>query len=266
MTRSQDHFWSRVAAGYETEFIDPYRADVRNPLLDRLKALPDPATKTVADLGCGVGPLLPFLAKHFGKVIAVDFADGMLQRARMRCQGVNNVKFLQCPLTQLTPLAGQVDVAVAINSLVMQDVRDLEQSLKQIRSTLRPQGVFLAILPAMDAVHYLTMLLVDRALAKGMPISQAQKNAAHHSDHHLHNFAFGEFRYQGLEQHFWQPFEVHYRLRRAGFRRIRMTKVLLSWQQFPCAAELKENAPPWDWFVQAEPGKETMNAHGSSAV
>jgi SAM-dependent methyltransferase len=252
MTQPQEHFWSRAAAGYETEFIDPYRADVRNPLLQRLSAVADSATKTVADLGCGVGPLLPFLAKHFGKVVAVDFAGGMLERARLRCQGEANVSFLQRPLMDLSALAGQLDIAIAINSLVMQDIGDLEISLKQIRAALRPGGVFLAILPAMDAVHYLTMLLVDRALAKGMPIHQAQKNAAHHGEHHLYNFAFGEFRYQGLEQHFWQPFEVTYRLRRAGFGRLRMTKVLLSWDQFACGAELKGHAPPWDWFVQGE--------------
>jgi SAM-dependent methyltransferase len=253
MTLPQSHFWSRAAAAYETEFIDPYRADVRNPLLRRLKEIRDPATKTVADLGCGVGPLLPFLAEHFGKVIAVDFAEGMLERARQRCRGLANVTFLQRPLTDLAPLAGQVDVAVAVNSLVMPDLGDLETSLKQIHGVLRPGGLFLAILPAMDAVHYCTMLLLDRARARGLPMSQARKNAAEHGDHRLYNFAFGEFRYLGLEQHFWQPFEVTYRLRQAGFRRVRMTKVLLSWQQFACGAELKDHPPPWDWFVQGEP-------------
>jgi SAM-dependent methyltransferase len=251
---TQDHFWSKVAPAYETEFIDPYRPDVRSPLLQRLGQLAGPRPKgVVADLGCGIGPLLPFLAAHFGTVYAVDFAAGMLGRARARCKGLKNVVFHQLPLTDLTPLAGQLDVAVAVNSLVMQEVHDLEKSLQQIRQALRPGGVFLAILPAMDAVHYLTMLFVDRALARGLPLAQAQQNAAHYCDHPLYNFAFGEFRYQGLDQHFWQPFEVRYRLRRAGFRGIRMTKVLLAWEQFSCAADMCAQPPPWDWFVHAQP-------------
>jgi SAM-dependent methyltransferase len=252
MMPSQDHFWSKVAPAYETEFIDPYRSDVRNPLLDRLRQLAGPR-RTVADLGCGIGPLLPFLAKHFGTVHAVDFAAGMLQRARAHCKGLKNVAFLEQRLTDLEPLAGRLDVAVAVNSLVMEDIGELEKSLRQIRSALRQGGNFLAILPAMDAVHYLTMLLVDRALARGMPLAQARQNAAKHCDHELHDFAFGAFHYQGLEQHFWQPFEVRYRLRRAGFRKIRMTKVLLSWEQFSCVTEMCKHPPPWDWFVQAEP-------------
>ena len=65
-----------------------------------------------------------------------------------------------------------------------------------------------------------------------MPESKARQNAAHHAEHVYYDFAFGAFRFQGLEQHFWQPFEVGYRLRRAGFRHVRKSKVHLAWQQF----------------------------------
>ena len=252
----QAHFWSRAARSYEQEFIDPYRDDVRSPLLDALRGLSARRRKVAADLGCGIGPLLPFLAEHFQHVYAVDFAAGMLERARERCQGLKNVEFLQLPLTDLRLLAGQVDVALAVNSLVMPSIADQETSLRQIRAILRPGGAFAGIVPAMDAVHYYTMLLVDRALANGLPLDAARKNAAHNNDHACYDFAFGQFRFGGLEQHFWQPFEVRYRLRRAGFRRIRLAKVLLAWQQFTCGKDLHKQPPPWDWFFQAEPAKE----------
>ena len=58
---------------------------------------------------------------------------------------------------------GMVDVAVAVNSLVQPSVGALEAVLRQVHAALRPGGVFLGIVPAMDAVHYQTMLLVDRA-------------------------------------------------------------------------------------------------------
>ena len=71
--------WGRAAQGYEQEFIDPDRPGARNPLRDAVAALAAPE-RTAADLGCGVGPLLPFLAERFGRVFAVDFAEGMLAR------------------------------------------------------------------------------------------------------------------------------------------------------------------------------------------
>jgi SAM-dependent methyltransferase len=250
MTR-QDQFWSKAAGSYEADFIDPYRPDVRSPLLRTLRRLADPAGGVVADLGCGIGPLLPFLAENFRTVYAVDFAEGMLARARQRCAGLKNVSFLQRGLTDLAPLTGKLDVAVAINSLVLPDIPDLEEALRQIHASLKPGGRFLAILPAMDAVHYYTMLLLDRALASGKPPAAARKNAAHHAEHELYDFAFGQFRFKGLEQHFWQPFEIGYRLKRAGFVKVRRARVRLSWRQLACGSELKDQPPPWDWFVSA---------------
>src|ERR1700693_2570141 len=135
--------WSKVARRYEEEFVDPYRMGVRSPLMARLTRLADTTTKTAADLGCGIGPLLPALASRFHDVYAVDFAAGMLQRARERCAGIDNIRFIQTPLTELGGLAGQVDVAVAINSLVMPSVADQELCLRQIHAILRPGGSFL---------------------------------------------------------------------------------------------------------------------------
>ena len=248
----QSHFWSQAAATYEQDFIDPYLPGVRNPLPHALEALADPRRGVAADLGCGVGPLLPVLAKLFRHVIAVDFAEGMLKRARARCRDLAHVEFMCGPLTDLARLAGRLDVAVAVNSLVLPDIGALETALWSIRAALRPGGRLLGIVPAMDAVHYYTLLLLDRARKAGMPEDKARQNAAHHAEHALYDFAFGGFRFQGLEQHFWQPFEVRYRLRRAGFRRVRLKKVYLSWGQFAGAADLKGEPPPWDWFFEAE--------------
>jgi SAM-dependent methyltransferase len=248
----QAEHWSHAAASYEREYIDPYRTDVRSPLLATLNQLAEKSGKTAADLGCGIGPLLPTLAERFQHVYAIDFAQGMIERARESCHALNNVEFILCSLADLTPLTVALDVAVAVNSLVMPDLRELEASLRAIHSTLRPGGHFLGIVPAIDAVHYYTMLLLDRALESGMPLAAARQNAAHHAEHEYYDFNFGEFHYHRLRQHFWQPIEVRHRLRRAGFRRVRMAKVSLSWEQFNCGKELRVHPAPWDWFFHAE--------------
>jgi SAM-dependent methyltransferase len=248
----QAHNWSAAADRYEEEFVDPYRLAIDNPLLAALDALPDCGQRVAADLGCGIGPLLPELAARFRRVHAVDFAPGMLRRARQRCAGQGNVEFHERRLTDLGALAGQLDVAVAVNSLVQPTVTEIELALAQIRAALRRGGAFLGIVPAMDAVHYHTMLLVDRARRTGMPEGKARRNAAQAGEHQLYDFAFGGFTYLGLEQHFWQPFEVRYRLERAGFRGVREAKVTLAWEQFAGAADLNDYPPPWDWFFQAE--------------
>src|SRR5437588_2378459 len=183
--------WSKAAKSYEEDFVDPYRPGVRSPLARIVDEIADAGQKVAADLGCGIGPLLPALARRFHHVYAVDFAEGMLNRAREECARFTNIEFVKCPLTDLAAIVGRVDVAVAINSLVMPNVADLGNALLQVRSTLRPGGTFLGIVPAMDAVHYFTMLILDRALAKGLPIEAARKNAAHLNEHGHYDFAFG---------------------------------------------------------------------------
>jgi SAM-dependent methyltransferase len=252
---SQDHFWSRAADFYEKEFVDPYRPDVRhNPLPRVLRRLAAAGQKVVADLGCGIGPLLPTLADLFPQVYAVDFAPGMLTRAREAAAVRTNITFVLADLTDLSALPEPLDVAVAVNSLVLPDVAALDAALRQIHDRVKPGGWFLGILPAMDAVYYHTMLLLDRALASGKPLDAARKNAAHHADHADYDFAFGQFRFAGLEQHFWQPFEIPYRFRQAGFRLKRLRKVRLAWPQFTSDKELQKQPPPWDWFFLARRG------------
>src|ERR1700730_1108879 len=94
-TPDQAESWSQAAARYEQEFVDPEKSGARNPLRSLLENLAGPAHPIVAALGCGTGPLLPFLAGHFQQVLAVDFAANMLERARERCQGLDNIRFVQ---------------------------------------------------------------------------------------------------------------------------------------------------------------------------
>ena len=142
---------------------------VENPLWDALEAMPDALKKTVADLGCGTGPLLPYLAERFERVIALDFAPGMIERAadRLGPEAARRVTFLERPMHELDDLAGQLDVAVAVNSLVMPDVRLIDRTLRSIRASLKPGGQFLGIVPSIDAICYHIMLLMDQALDQG---------------------------------------------------------------------------------------------------
>src|SRR5262245_27963176 len=109
----QAHFWSKAAEFYEREFVDPYRSDVKNPLLKLLRRIRKSERKTVADLGCGTAPLLPFLAERFAKVLAIDFAEGMLERARKSAADAKKIRFLRYPLTNLEGIGCRADVAIA---------------------------------------------------------------------------------------------------------------------------------------------------------
>jgi SAM-dependent methyltransferase len=251
----QDRQWGRAAARYDELFLDAFCEGVESPVLAALQAIPEPEGKSVADLGCGTGPLLPHLVGRFGEVIALDFAPAMLARARRRLgRDAAKVRFLARPMHEIDDLAGRLDVAVAVNSVVMPDVRVIDRTLRAVRAALRPGGVFLGVVPSIDAIHYHTMLLMDQALDRGAPPEEAERYAAYHAEHPLYEFAFGRFSFQGLRQKFWQPFELRHRLAKAGFTSVSLDKLLYPWDDsLPCGRDLADHPRSWDWSFTARP-------------
>jgi SAM-dependent methyltransferase len=247
--------WSRHASIYEEVFLDPYRPGVVNPMLEALDAVPTPDRRSLIDLGCGTGPLLPRVVSRFQSVTALDFAPGMIKRAKERLGSqAEHVRFLERPMHDLDDLAGRFDVAVAVNSIVMPDTRDIDRTLRAIRACLKPGGVFLGVVPAIDAIHYATMLIMDHDLDEGKSPREAEAKAAELVEHSLFDFAFGRFRFEKLLQKFWQPFELEYRLGKAGFSGIRLEKLLYPWDDDIAGGALFASQPPsWDWTFQARP-------------
>ena len=253
--QNQDHHWSRHAAQYAEVFVDPYGSNVDTPLWQAIEAIPDAAYKTAADLGCGTGPLLPYLAARFKRVIALDFAPEMLKQAaaRLSPEAAARVTFLERPMHMLDDLAGQLDVAVAINSIVMPDVRLIDRTLRAIHASLSPGGQFLGVVPSIDTICYQIMVRMDQALEEGRPLKEARRVAALYIERRLYDFAFGEFHFDGLHQKFWQAFELEFRLSKAGFTDIRLAKVFYPWDEDPAGKNPLAAYPrSWDWFFQAK--------------
>jgi SAM-dependent methyltransferase len=251
--QGQDRQWSRHAVRYDELFLDAFHPDVANPLLSWLERVPEAGRKTVADLGCGTGPLLPHLVGRFGRVIALDFAPGMIERARQRLGAdADRVTFATRAMHELDDFAGQIDVAVAVNSLVMPDVRVIDRTLRAIRASLGPDGLFMGVVPSMDAIHYHTMLLMDTALDRGQTPEEAERLAAFHAEHANYEFSFGRFSFQGLRQKFWQPFEIRHRMTKAGFASVELDHVLYPWDDsLAGGAELADYPRSWDWSFLA---------------
>jgi SAM-dependent methyltransferase len=249
----QARHWSRHARQYDDVFLNPFVATVQSPLMEAIDAIPASSRRSIIDLGCGTGPLLPGLMQRFRRVVALDFAPAMVEKSRERLgDDVDRVEFLLRPMHDLADLAGQFNAAVAVNSLVMPDVREIHETLVAIHECLKPEGWFIGVLPSIDAIQYQSMLLVDRALSRGMEPKEAEKLAAQQAEHTLYDFAFGRFAYHGLRQKFWQAFEIEFRLKKAGFSDVRISKLLYPWDDnLPCGSDFVEHPRSWDWTFVA---------------
>jgi len=164
-------------------------------LRDMLAKLPGRRRMTVADLGCGRGSLLPFLASHFRRVVAVDYAPATLAAARGTAAGLG-VEFRRRDLRDLTPFRNRLHVAVAVDSIVGPRRADVDRVLEQVHQSLVEGGLLLATFPA--------------APRSGPPRPVALEGLGEDGD------GEGPLRFTEAE--------LQYRLRRAGFRGLRIRR------------------------------------------
>jgi malonyl-CoA O-methyltransferase len=114
-----------------------------NPLvlLEETKITPligNVAGLTVADVGCGTGRHSIRLAAAGASVTALDFSEGMLERARAK-PGADAVRFVRHDLTQTFPLeSGCFDRVLCC--LVLDHIADLNGFFGELRRICKPAG------------------------------------------------------------------------------------------------------------------------------
>src|SRR5699024_10349811 len=128
------------------EYLDDpeKRGDI--PPKELLKMLPVKETDSMLDLGAGTGYFtIPFAKTMEGTVYALDMDANMLE--------VINSKAKEENITNIKPIKGRADdiplsnhsVDFVLASLVLHEVKQLSDSLEQIKRVLKDDGYFVCV-------------------------------------------------------------------------------------------------------------------------
>jgi ArsR family transcriptional regulator len=102
-----------------------------------------PSSWMIGDLGCGTGAIISELAPHVARVIGVDGSDEMLEAARLRVAGFQNVD-LQRGALEALPIEDRVlDAATQI--LVLHHLPAPADALAEAHRVLKPGGRLLIV-------------------------------------------------------------------------------------------------------------------------
>ena len=103
----------------------------------------------VADIGCGTGRHALRLAEAGGRVVALDFSERMLDRARDKPHG-GSIRFERHDLSEPLPLA-DASFDRVLCCLVLEHIRDVDALFAEFARICRPDGFVLvsAMHPAM---------------------------------------------------------------------------------------------------------------------
>ncbi len=251
-----DHkkFWDKINHYDETVFSVFADKKAENPIFDYLRKKPH--NLTVADIGCGSGNFLPFLSKHFKQVIAVDYSENLLEKAKKEHPQLANVIYTNLDMRNLAPLRAKLDLAVSVNSLVTETVGDAEQILKEIYKSIKPGGEFVAVLPSAETYIWPALLVHQKMLDEGIEERSATKfiEKVFGVDRQFNALGFQRDNEKSPRQKYFFSFEIEWRLKRAGFKMAELKKVHYSWDYckkhnfgyFPKCERI------WDWFVVAK--------------
>ena len=105
------------------------------------KALAAVRGDRVLDVGCGPGFYCLELSENVGSsgsVVGVDSSSAMLELARARCAGRDNVGLLEGEVTVLPVESESFDRAVCVQ--VLEYVADVDAALAELQRALRPGG------------------------------------------------------------------------------------------------------------------------------
>ena len=98
---------------------------------------------TVADLGTGTGRVAETIAPFVRHVIAIDGSEAMLDAARRRAEGLDNLEVRQGELEAL-PIGDQ-EVDAATLMLVLHHLPDPARAVSEVERILRPGGRVLMV-------------------------------------------------------------------------------------------------------------------------
>jgi SAM-dependent methyltransferase len=149
-------FWS----AYGRYAWDEQRAPARpsappEPIVALLQGRRREGEEWVLDAGCGTGNYAVALARAGWHVIGIDYARGMLARAREKVTAdvAGLVSFAEADLdAPLAYLDGRFDHAISIS--VLQAVADPARALGELRRVLKPGGTLVLSLPKKDSVMF----------------------------------------------------------------------------------------------------------------
>lgn len=137
-TKSQEFFSS--SAGQWDRVRDEMFGDRFH--LSALAGLAEPEW-VVGDLGCGTGQVAAAMAPFVSRVIAVDGSAAMLQAARKRLHGTENVDLRRGELEALPIDDARLDTATLM--LVLHHVPDPAKALGDVARVLKPGGRLLVV-------------------------------------------------------------------------------------------------------------------------
>ena len=132
-------FWNKISPVYDL-FENVYNGKGYKGTGEKVAEYID-KTDDVLECACGTGAITKSIAPNCKSLIASDFAEEMLKRAKRKCRKYGNVSFQFADITDLKFNNGSFDKAVAGN--VVHLLPEPRKALKELERVVKPGGLII---------------------------------------------------------------------------------------------------------------------------
>ncbi len=238
--------WDEVAATFEEDIFSVPANDRLGLIAERVRRS-GAKDRSVADLGCGIGRMLPLLAECFGEVHAMDISSECLAVAERKNEQLGSIRYTHVDLSVAE--LPHVDLALCINVLLTASLSKRQVMLSNACGSIKPEGHLLLTTPSLESALYASHRLVQWNIEKGMSPSSAQQRSSRDAS----RLDMGIVMIDGVPTKHYLKEELEDVLRAEGMRVEEILKIEYPWSAvFPEAPEWMQDPLPWNWMVVAQ--------------
>lgn len=236
--------WDRVAGSWDDHIMSSLHENV-NGSIAALIASVGASHRSILDYGCGVGGYLPLLSATFERVTAVDYSRKCVEQARAVHGALPNLELQTTGQLARRGAGDSFDAVLMANVLLHPRPAVRARILDLALGRLRPGGILLLVLPAVESVH----------LCEAARRLHTRKRSSAYSRPARGAFDPGVIAINGQPTKHYSAEEIPLFLqaRRLGVNSLARAEYSWSSESFK-ALDRRLQARPWDWLVSATRG------------
>ena len=242
--------WDSLAPCFEQNVMQIAEHDLDSTLKNEISRVAK-GRRLAADLGCGVGSLLPLLCRNFSTVYAVDFSPALLNEAQRRLTNPN-VRFIQHNLAGDKRLPIVADVTFCVNALITARPSNRRKIARSVFNATKKNGFALVVVPSLESVFHTYHTIVRCNVKDGYENHKALRSVNRLFKNEVLSPADGIVNIGGSPTKCFMREEIMNFLSDIGFEVEKVQRIQYPWHEEMTDAPTWLKAPyPWDWLVIA---------------
>ncbi|MDH4238885.1 MAG: class I SAM-dependent methyltransferase [Phycisphaerae bacterium] len=243
-------YWDSLAPCFEQSVMQIAEHDLDSTLKDEIRRV-SKGRRLAADLGCGVGSLLPLLCESFTTVYAVDYSAALLNEAQRRVTSPK-INFIQHNLAGDKRLPWVADVTFCVNALITAKPSHRRKIGRSVFNATKENGLALIVVPSLESVFHTYHTIVRCNVRDGYKRHQVLRSVNRLFKTEVISPADGIVNIGDRATKCFMREEIITFLSDIGFEVAKVQRVQYPWHEEMTDAPSWLKAPyPWDWLVVA---------------